>query len=233
MLLLVAILASVVLPSVAVASAEDPLPLEWGDTGKELPPGYRVTALTHGIAVAIGGLSGFADAVACVGDYCFGLVGDDGIIPVHVNLFIAGETREIDTLWQGMAEYDADWAFTLHCPGESIGGLEPGPEEAVLEVESSQYGIKRYYLVDLSQGVSPDLKYFYESTPGVTSWVEFTDPEKVKDCGGDYQGEPPSGGEGNRPQGGGLLDLNMTVDLTWLALGLVAVGFLLILLKRW
>lgn len=230
----VLIVLAVLLAVPAAAAAGDAFQLEWGDTGKELLPGYRITVVTHGEAVALTALSGFADAVVCIGGWCFGLVGDDGVIPVGVYLHVAGENRLVDRHWQGRASYDAKWTFTLHCPGQPVDNVTPPkPTMAVLEAQTSDYGgARRLLMVDLSGGVAPDITYFYESTSApvigtLTSWVEVQDPEKIADCGGNYVGQPPEGGEGNRPQNDnpfGLSDWQIAV-----ALGLVAI-FLIIMM---
>ena len=222
----------------AAAQEAQRFTLEWGDTGKELLPGYKVEAATHGVGVALSWLSGFADAVVCIGGKCFGVVGDDGIIPVNVRLRVHGvEDRLIDRLWLGKAEYSVYWSFTLHCPGEPVAGVRPPSGWAVLEARAPDWGVERYYLVDLGSGAAPDIRYFYESTPGVQSWVEILESTRLEECGVEVAGEPPSGGEGNRPEPAtervaGWLSGLLEKALLYLVVGMVAVYALALLLAR-
>ena len=204
-------------PAITAQAASDQIALEavTEDTGFELLPGQKVDAQVMGVALAYGAFGAFADALACVGGYCFGLTGDGGTIPVEVYLYIHGRDKYlIDKLWQGEASYSYSFSFELYCPGESVDGYNPpSNNHAILKVTPMGWN-PLYYFIDMSNGLAPDVKFVYEKGQDpfgirtIKSWVEFTDPTFFKDCGGQYVGEPIEDGAGNKDReegGGGLL----------------------------
>ncbi|MEB2836029.1 MAG: hypothetical protein GSR80_000041 [Desulfurococcales archaeon] len=196
----------------AHAEVSGVVPLEWNDTLKELPPGWKVSAQVHafGLVIVPGvvpvPLAGFADALACAGGHCYGVTGTDGHPPVHVYIYIDGREVEVDKFWWGKREYDAWVDFTLYCPDATPEGAPARPPAGYswLHVEI-QYGGSTYEdwkLVPADKQV--DLKYLYEATTGLHSWVDFTDGTQLYKCKQPPPpGEQPPGSiEGNGPGAG-------------------------------
>ena len=216
-------------------TASQPVPLEWHDNPDELLPGYTIELRVHGFATVINWMGAFADAAGCVGNICFGLTGDSGPAPVHVELIMGGHQYEIDKVWMApFKEYDAYFTLKLYCPGERPEGA-PGDAPsgyAWLYAEARPWGYKHWFLVDVRDRLAPDLNGYYEANYAAKSWYEFYDATKFRDCGVDYIGDLPDDRSGNAPGD----DQQSNIDIEKYAMygiGVVAaLGALAILVNR-
>ena len=233
MLLLVAVL---IAP--AVHASADVVPLEYDHFGNLLP-GYKYYVRLHGVAVVALIGSSFADAVLQIGVDNYGLVGDDGLTPVHVYRLVNGQKTEIDTVWQGIKEYDMQVTVTAYCPGENpVGAPYELPDDTWMwtKIELDN-GATYWEPVQIEDGVGPEVKGYYESTLGEKSWVHVESKVKFEDCDVKVIGDDPTGSDTRHDNDTTYEILQWLKDLgtkiAYALVGLIAVAVILpILLKR-
>ena len=177
------------------------VPLEYYGAGY-VKPGYEITVRLHAVgmtAMPIPVSHAFADAGVQFAGHKYGIVGDEGGGATgNVYYIIDGQQIHVDTYHYGKHEYDAQMKITAYCPGEQPSGApgKPGPGQFWVRVEfhGSHGNYLKWNLLELGgdRNAGVPLQYFYESTPGLKSWVNTTSTVKFKDCGS-YAGPDPGG----------------------------------------
>lgn len=194
-----------VVPLASLVHADDNvIPLEYDYAG-DLIPGHKITIRIHALGIAATLGSAFADAGVDIGGWRYGIIGDDGVVPIHVKYFLAGRQLEIDKIWQGQKEYDAYITLYAYCPGEKPSGAPYDlPDETWIWVYVDFNGEQNdWFPVQLTANTAPRIQVFYEkaSVPLIgtkQSWAHLEDDTVFKDCNENVIGNPPSEGHDTR-----------------------------------